>query len=1742
MRFIKGNFKRLSKILLCISILAIATGLVAAAATDPGTTVWDDPTTVVSAKAGENHYVVHGVHYLYNTNNTNYTPYYTGTDLYLRIESLSRMMGVSTDEFAAKSIKPYNTGKMDLYSVKETAKVFGKDVISQNGLFVIVDNAAALSAEQKATCLGLSLRYYGEELFSVNFDNVSVASEQSVLGGNADYFYGESGKSYCFKNVGDNTNYYPGLIPYDSKLQIVKISFWAMATEDMAGMKPIAWIYRWGVNDNGGNHFLGREAAVLTNDAQISSEKWTYFEYEIATSILSPNVIGEKEVKKLGFYIGTSKDGSNSDFAGMILVDDLQITKYKAITANYNAPGYEDDEDDVYQYGKDVVKYYFDDLSDLDGAEAVLVSIYKDDKLMTKKLEQVSDIKKNGYLTWKPTVGGHITMKLSAQCFDGSLRPLSKVYTSRIGFEIIPNDSTMRYDLYVKKYFPETDWKYADTVISIQAGQPYYHRFGEKVYFDPQNIYYRPFYTGFDLMAPANAVANILGVSVKYDATEKTYTFSGNGTTAVLGMGVKTMQVNGEEVWLSNKPTNPGDMDLLPLGEITKAFGRGFIVDEGVFVITHSQEIAEWLQREDNSEKYRTLMGQAARLQDKLICEQKFDGLTTAPVYDSSTTATKKVISTNGAFQGDSYAMSVVTESGKWSVATLPKIPLDETARSYKVTFWAKVSPDFKGNNVYVHVWCYKDGKFVHRKVLRDTGHAVLGTEWTYFEWTLDTYSNMSNASNGAITFDAMNESFADEFYFSVGLFPDGTNDAQGTLYLDNIQLLEGDLVSMNVHASFVADKTGAWYHPGDTITYKMPDPTQLNGYRNLCATIFDVDGNIVKTYTDLSVKDIQKRGLTIETDDLRPGYYEMDMTVQSADGTVYSVAELYSRVWRLDNDKPIEIATHEILTRTFVIAEESKSAEETNDLFMLSTSGSETELLLGREVGYSGVRLHYITWGSTYSSKGFHTASGTFDWTRADSQIFGAKNAGYDNIIANIFSTPKWAAPVESWSMEGMSIGNYYYNRYAPADLDNLKAGMTAFVNRYGDSIMGIEFWNEPMYGKSAFWVDTVDNFRAMSNAAAEAIKEANPDVKFISAGFTHASNAFLTELIAPKTPGLEEAGKTYLESLDGFSYHGFYGKYDNFETTLETYGLKDILQIDSESYLYAHKETNGTRDWRVNNMLYLSAMMYKIRDDLDMVAHFSLLDGNVNDHAEMGYSTTSVYGLFSQFPYIQPHQGAFVQHFFMQQVGKEFTYVGEYDLGDGQKAVLFNNDGEPFVVFWNSESSVKDLNDNLIHVDKTFAISDKLRACFTENTTIIDYLNMPADADALKTMKMYYIKGLDATKLADLESSEGAVLSSDFERPFYNCITEPREGNVEISNLNNIPHYNNPTGKLFDEKADVWTLNEGFELIATDWNWQATVPLEKKPAGFNAAQLAYIDEDGFYLVMDVDDEEHSCTRLEDDPSAYWNNDSIQLTIDTVGRNNNEDDIELTICYLNGKVQVYKQAAPTVDAMLPDDYTDPGNLMPSEYCQVTKTEKGYRYMLFVPMAEMFPYVFPGTTDYVRVAFLANQNNGKERTGYLEWASGIGGIKDVNQYGAILFESYGSKSAGVSWDVICGNNTAQDQVTTDLILPSTTKNGQDIIWTSSDETVITTLGKVMRQDTDKQVTLTATWMNNGEEKKMVFELTVLAGTSENNANGSETPGKSISPWWFVGGGIVAVLIVVCIIFRKKLVAVFRKPK
>lgn len=60
-------------------------------------------------------------------------------------------------------------------------------------------------------------------------------------------------------------------------------------------------------------------------------------------------------------------------------------------------------------------------------------------------------------------------------------------------------------------------------------------------------------------------------------------------------------------------------------------------------------------------------------------------------------------------------------------------------------------------------------------------------------------------------------------------------------------------------------------------------------------------------------------------------------------------------------------------------------------------------------------------------------------------------------------------------------------------------------------------------------------------------------------------------------------------------------------------------------------------------------------------------------------------------------------------------------------------------------------------------------------------------------------------------------------------------------------------------------------------------------------------------------------------------------------------------------------------------------------------------YKVHIAWSELYPYM-PDTTKPIFVSLLVNNNNGNGRLGYLEWASGIGGAKNVSQYGKILLQ------------------------------------------------------------------------------------------------------------------------------------------
>ena len=92
----------------------------------------------------------------------------------------------------------------------------------------------------------------------------------------------------------------------------------------------------------------------------------------------------------------------------------------------------------------------------------------------------------------------------------------------------------------------------------------------------------------------------------------------------------------------------------------------------------------------------------------------------------------------------------------------------------------------------------------------------------------------------------------------------------------------------------------------------------------------------------------------------------------------------------------------------------------------------------------------------------------------------------------------------------------------------------------------------------------------------------------------------------------------------------------------------------------------------------------------------------------------------------------------------------------------------------------------------------------------------------------------------------------------------------------------------------------------------------------------------------------------------------------------------------------------------------------------------------------------------------------------------------------------------LTWDAIKGENVAQNDVTSNLSLPTLGTNGSVITWTSSDNSVLTSDGTiVVQQDVESStnaVTLTANIQGVGYSDTVTFDLIVVS-TAEESAEG-----------------------------------------
>ena len=922
-----------------------------------------------------------------------------------------------------------------------------------------------------------------------------------------------------------------------------------------------------------------------------------------------------------------------------------------------------------------------------------------------------------------------------------------------------------------------------------------------------------------------------------------------------------------------------------------------------------------------------------------------------------------RTVTDDGAFEGDSYGeVSALPNSYAGFMSGI--LPGIETRHNVRVTCYMKCDLDYNANIPTVKANLYRKGAFVGQVNFLSSKQNILGHEWSKMTYTFP-YRNWDN-----------NRTEYDQIAIIVGTEAKGVTDsnpAAGNLYIDNIDLEYVIPSTGYAEADFSYDNEYSLYELGNSVVYKPNDAAQLEPYTEICATVRDIDNQVVDEQIK-SIDEVVQDGFTFNMSE--PGYYATELTAYTVDGDAYTMGSSYAA--KVDNYTTTDVVAK---TRAFVVTRgKAKPMEERSEFLMISDVAYDQTLVhYVNLLGYSGVRLD-MPWGDGAVEKGFNPAQGVYNWDRADRQINLYYDEGFRNIVPLIFGTPKYAVPKKYWDQTSVNVAaKYLYSLYAPEKMEYVTEAMKAFTERYKDKISGIEFYNEPYYGnaKTAFWLDTMENFTEMSLTAAKAVKSVDKDIEFWTAGHlaTGAGAQFFGDTMK---------NEEFKNIIDVVSHHGTYNTTDMFKQVMEANNVTGKKIVNSESYAYSVPTTLGkNKDFRRANMKYLMHMLYEMKQGLNADCFFEIRDVDTN-LLEYGINATN-YGIVKNFPYLEPLQGASIAFMFNKTVGKEFIFEGEYDFGD-VKGVRFKSDGKPMVIFWNTKN-------------KTFAMPDELKNTMTDSSILYDFEGKNVDVNALKAQKVFYLTEVDETKLNSIKYTENAALDPDYKDPYYtaesNKSVVPKLSELDSS----LPRIANSANKPFNEKT--FELADDIEWHYDDWNWQPRGDGKEAP-GHSVRHAVHIDSDGLYMLIDVVDPDFYQKAKTDSVSEIWMGDSIQFAFNTTLATDGSDRMECQLALTDDGVILYKHVSQNIGAMLPNEFTRAGEIMPKRYATVEKTEKGMMYKVFLPTSELFTYAYPGPANYIRLSILVNNTDDDSGSqGYYEWGSGIGAKKTVAPYAIV---------------------------------------------------------------------------------------------------------------------------------------------
>lgn len=746
---------------------------------------------------------------------------------------------------------------------------------------------------------------------------------------------------------------------------------------------------------------------------------------------------------------------------------------------------------------------------------------------------------------------------------------------------------------------------------------------------------------------------------------------------------------------------------------------------------------------------------------------------------------------------------------------------------------------------------------------------------------------------------------------------------------------------STMLNARMHSERTGNWWRLNETVRFKLsadfPSGTELTG--------------VVRNSSGVEVASVK---------------CPLDVARNSGWTWKPSVPGFYSVSFSIDGKKLQDSYQASVTPTKGGTTIRKDFTRDIHDFVVSGTESGEKFAFLGISIGYGipnttaiddhlqcaglmgmgSLRIHPIFWDR------IETAKGRFDWQLTDYLIGKGLEQGF-HIIGCPWGTPRWAL---TSPLEGRNIV-MKYNAQKPDNISDWTDFLVALVKRH-PAIKEWELWNEPgMPGQSCFWNGTPDEICALLRAGHESIKKLQPDaVIWLSQPYLELYEKMIEKGMA--------------DYFDRLGRHGKWTETEKFSAAERKHGVSKpwanvewhAILVSAGDHPYPSEETLAS------NML--RDLMNQMRQGGNYAAVHALFNTREMETLEFarqnGNNWTHATGLFRRHPRIEPRLAALVLHNFAASLGNNPRYEQGYIFPGVQCAALMSGDkGRVLFIWQDSGEKAKPVTELLAAIGSDSRLSD------WEGRII----NSP-DQLILRPNHIYIMKNPDMRVVGKWKDNQFQVLRRHLERP-----------ELDMSlNASYLP------GRLFNDKMEFVASPQWTELS----NYVSLVADRERQTGFSARFAVAFSAAGLDLAIEVKDPEHAQPFNDSD---IWGGDSVQFAIDTTGEGLQDYRMEFSAALLkDGSPLLWKQKTPKFDGYLLQRHTEQMNPVKYGKLQIRPIPGGLLYNIHVELSELHP-LRHSSAQTLRFSLLVNNHDGKQRAGYLEWASGIGKFKAPALYG-----------------------------------------------------------------------------------------------------------------------------------------------